>query len=430
MFFTKRRDLTTLTIFQKSNQVGIFIKDSQLLDQLRLIDLSDTDLNYIFSLKQTIVPQLQNLVQQFYKQIELVTGYKTIIESKSSSSRLQQTLSRHLEQMLDGIIDDTYIENRNRIAKVHVKIGLSTMAYLSAFNRIEQSIRQLINELELTHEEKWLAANAFNKLFNFEQQLVLWAYEQQSRLVLEQQYNTVKKDVKIAIEEIVDKVKHNAKLTHEAVSELVQSCEEVSLYVTTSLQDATQLEQISRTGYSYIYSLSEQTNEIYEHTIRMNEKVAFLNDSSREIYKVIEMVKAIAGQTNLLALNSAIEAARAGEHGKGFAVVADEVRKLANQTKYSVEQIAQLVEKSTSLTVDVVHSIKEIEQFVTHSMSLNDQSLHSFEEIRQAMEKTIHDFEQANNQIKYLVKITESIDETSLDLDDTAIYLSTTLTNF
>lgn len=118
-------------------------------------------------------------------------------------------------------------------------------------------------------------------------------------------------------------------------------------------------------------SQAEQGGVVASQAVEaMNE----INDASKRIADIINVIDDIAFQTNLLALNAAVEAARAGEQGRGFAVVASEVRNLAGRCKTAAREIKELiqdnlnkaedgtklVDKSNQALDEIVQSVKKV----------------------------------------------------------------------
>ncbi|WP_172252361.1 methyl-accepting chemotaxis protein [Saccharibacillus deserti] len=82
---------------------------------------------------------------------------------------------------------------------------------------------------------------------------------------------------------------------------------------------------------------------------------------AREIAEATGSIRGIAGTSSLLALNASIEAARAGESGRGFAVVAGEVRTLAESTRLLSDEIAALLERMHTLSLNAASGMEEAE---------------------------------------------------------------------
>lgn len=130
-----------------------------------------------------------------------------------------------------------------------------------------------------------------------------------------------------------------------AITQMSAAVDEVARNAADTAEASNDSSRIAHQGRERVHQTVAALRTMTEAFTNTSQQIESLALQSREIGKVLDVIRAIAEQTNLLALNAAIEAARAGEAGRGFAVVADEVRALAHRTKVSTQEIEQMIDK-------------------------------------------------------------------------------------
>jgi aerotaxis receptor len=111
-----------------------------------------------------------------------------------------------------------------------------------------------------------------------------------------------------------------------------------------------------------VAQVSEQTTQTAEQGGAAVQQIVSamvgIQESSKKMSEITQLIESIAFQTNILALNAAVEAARAGEQGKGFAVVAAEVRSLARRSSQAAKEINQLITTSVQKVGDGTQQVE------------------------------------------------------------------------
>jgi len=359
-------------------------KHPELRKQIQLLQLTTEDLAIIKQLQPISQDLTVEMVDKFYETISQSPDLIQIINQYSAIERLKVTLTRHISEMFNCQINDEYVQQRIRIAHVHVHIGLQSKWYINSFQSLTTAFAEFINKLDLSGKDTTLAVNAFSKLINLEQQLVIEAYENKQE-DQRTQNDQIKHKVVISVQSTAEELSAISQETTASIQSLANQADEIAQSTQQGLTFVTATQEKSESGKQLLDTQTDLMRQMSKSVTLLDETMSQLRVSSHKINEIVHLVTDIADQTNLLALNASIEAARAGEHGKGFAVVADEVRKLAEETKSAVQNVSQLIQDTENNIGNMSSSVKGVDTQITKGVSMQNELSQSFHKIAEAV---------------------------------------------
>lgn len=212
----------------------------------------------------------------------------------------------------------------------------------SSFNIMIKKIKELIGEVSLVSNK------------------VLKNVEEVAEISTESAEAT--KQISMAIGEIATGSTEQAKSSSEAIDQIRILAQKIDTVMenTKRVKDiSNETKEIGNSSIVVVRELNERTRQSVSMVQEINLDIYDLNNSSKEIEKIIEVIKSISDQTSLLSLNASIEAARVGEAGKGFAVLANEIKKLSEQSKEATMMISNIINNIKNKTENTVNLVKQ-----------------------------------------------------------------------
>ncbi len=414
---------------------------SEYLDFFSLIGLTNQDLTLLHQSSAFFHQHADSSTDHFYQLLQKNSYLKNIAFQHSSIEDLKKTQKEYFLSLSSDSIDNSYIQNRQMIGRVHERIQIPQKYLVMMMGAYIDYVGKLINELPTGF------FSAFMKRIKLDEVLMIEAYEEADRQMLQKhaEVNLLDQTIKMSqtfVELFMIKpailISDGKKVLHFIKSKALPDLEfKVGdpLPSGTSTQKAFEQKEIVREehdastlGVPYFAISSplmqddqcigimtavvslEQENLLNQASKRLHDLVETMNLSANEIANgsqnvadqlqqmviavetakhrtddsesLIQFVEEISAQSNLLGLNAAIESARAGEIGRGFGVVSNEIRKMARQSKEYAKQITeqlQLVSSSINEMNNGIHTIAATTEQHTGSIQELSASFHDLE---------------------------------------------------
>lgn len=128
-----------------------------LIDQLKItrreierrkeyLGFTGADIEILVSLRDIVSENMEEIVDDFYKQILPFDEMDRVIGDAETLRRLRNYQRSYILSLFDGQYDEDYVHSRLRVGVVHKRIGVEPKFYVSAVHNLSTILRTIVSE--------------------------------------------------------------------------------------------------------------------------------------------------------------------------------------------------------------------------------------------------------------------------------------------